>query len=95
MFQLVIVIAMLDIEYPPKLEAFFKGFELATLSMPLQYNFVKRIVSEHTLARGETDERFQDYGFESVFFLVQEVLFYTLVVVMLIAFAIVLLVVVK
>ena len=43
---------MLDIEYPPKVEAFFKGFELAALSMPLQYNFVKRIVSEHTLARG-------------------------------------------
>ena len=42
-----------------------------------------------------TDERFQDYGFESIFFLVQEVLFYTLVACMAIAFAFVLLVVLK
>ena len=33
-FQLVIVIALLDIEYPTKVEAFMQGFELAALSMP-------------------------------------------------------------
>ena len=33
-FQLVIIIALLEIEYPPKVEAFFQGFEMAALSMP-------------------------------------------------------------
>ena len=70
MFQLVIIFALLDIDYPPKVEAFFQGFQLAALSMPEEYNFMTRIVPEHILKRGKTKDRYQGYGFESIFFLV-------------------------
>ena len=51
MFQLVIIFALLEIDYPPKVEAFFQGFQLAALSMPEEYNFMKRIIPEHILQR--------------------------------------------
>ena len=44
-FQLVIIIALLDIEYPPKVEGFFQGFEFASLSMPQEFNYVQLILT--------------------------------------------------
>ena len=69
-FQLVIVIALLDIDYPPKVVAFFQGFMLATLSMPPQLNFVEGIVQDKLLSHGETNERYTMYGFTSTYFVV-------------------------
>ena len=41
-FQLIIVIALLEIDYPPKVEAFFHGFEFASLNLPQEWNFVQK-----------------------------------------------------
>ena len=55
MFQIVIVFALLKIDYPPKVDAFFVGFELASLNMPIQYNFVEMFVPGDILQKGKTD----------------------------------------
>ena len=45
-FQLLIIIALLEIEYSPKLEAFFQGFEFASLNLPSEWNFVQNLMPE-------------------------------------------------
>ena len=66
-----IIIALLEIDYPPDVGAFFQGFKLVSLSMPKQLNFVERLVPSELLTQGETSERYQTYGFESTYFIVQ------------------------
>ena len=45
-FQLIIIIALLEIDYPPKVEAFFQGFEFASLNMPSDWNFAQKYMPE-------------------------------------------------
>ena len=40
-FQLLIIIALLDINYPPKVEAFFQGFSFTMFTMPDNLNLVQ------------------------------------------------------
>ena len=40
MFQLLVVVGMLEISYPTKVEAFIKGFDFASLNVPEEYNIV-------------------------------------------------------
>ena len=56
-YQLIILIALLDIEYPPNVATFFEGFELAALSMPKEYNLAEWIVPASIRSRGETEKR--------------------------------------
>ena len=37
-FQLLVVVGMLDIALPPKVEAFIHGFDFASLNVPDEYN---------------------------------------------------------
>ena len=61
--------------------------------MPEQFNFMNQIVPENTRSRGNTNERYQEYGFESYYFLVQEVLFLSAAILTAILFSIVFLLV--
>ena len=57
-FQLLIVLALLDIEYPPKVEAFFQGFSFTMFAVPDDFNYVLQVIPEAELEDGETSERF-------------------------------------
>ena len=74
---------MLEIKFPPKLEGFIQGFELASLNLPDKYNPATILFPEdeetNTTAPDtpvnqtvETNERFAFYGFTSPVFLVQQ-----------------------
>ena len=87
---MIIIIALLEIEYPPKVEAFFQGFEFASLNIPSDWNLVQKYMPEEDKKASETDERFQEYGFESAYVIAQEILFYTILAVSFVIFVVVL-----
>ena len=62
--------------------------------MPDRLNFITQVVPNRTLTRGSTNDRYQEYGFDSYYFLVQEVLFYSVALLTALAFSIVFFVVV-
>ena len=64
------MIALLDIDYPPKVEAFFQGFSFTMFAVPEQFNYVQQNIPAADLEDGETDEKFQDYDFETIYFVV-------------------------
>ena len=46
MYQLLVVVGMLEISYPTKVEAFIKGFDFASLNIPEEYNIVLYLFPE-------------------------------------------------
>ena len=85
-YQLLVVVGMLEIEYPTKVDAFMHGFEFASLNVPDEYNVVLVLFPEDEEANStateypeeeisETNERFDSYGFTSAVFFVQQATF--------------------
>ena len=74
--QLMELMALIELEYPDKLEQFFHGFEFALMNTPPKLNFVKR----HLIEEGKDSaftERMESFGFESSFLLVQQIVPFT------------------
>ena len=84
--QLLIVIGLLDIDYPPKLEAFLQDFSFTMFTVSEDYNLVQQSIPEADLAEGETDDRSQDYGFDTFYFIIQEYAFYFAILVVILLF---------
>ena len=57
-FQLLIVLGLLEIEYPPKVEAFFQGFSFTMFSVPERLNQAQQNIPSAELEDGETSDRF-------------------------------------
>ena len=80
-YQLLIVVGMLDIQFPTKIEAFIQGFDVASLNLPDEYNPALILFPEDEEMNGtvpeqpkndtvKTNERFASFGFTSpVFFI--------------------------
>ena len=45
-FQLLVVVGMLEIEFPTKLKTFIHGFDFASLNVPDEYNVVLMLFPE-------------------------------------------------
>ena len=69
-FQLLIIVALLEIEYPPMVQAFLQSFSFAMFTLPEEVNFVQQSISEEELEGGETSDRFKNYQFNSIYFVV-------------------------
>ena len=73
-FQLLMVIGLLDIDFPPKLDAYFHSFDFALFALPDELNLVEKMAAKMPnvdLDDSETDERYQSYEFESPLLLLQ------------------------
>ena len=72
MIQGIELLALLELEYTEELNAFFKGFEFALLSVPKEYNMIIKY-NEHFRTREPPSMRLADFGFTSIYVLVQHI----------------------
>ena len=68
------LLALLELDYTEELNAFFKGFEFALLSVPKEYNLIIKY-NEHfrTLQKEPPSMRLSDFGFTSTYVVVQHI----------------------
>ena len=70
LIQLIEIIALVDINYPERLEQFFRGFEFALLNTPEQINYIQYYLVDDDRDKAFND-RLESFGFTSSFILVQ------------------------
>ena len=75
--QIIQIAALIDLEYPPKLDQFYHGFKFTLLNTPPELNFVNILF----ITPGSDEpfsERMESFGFTSSYILVQQVAVFTL-----------------